>query len=335
MQISYKDSGVSIEAGNMLTGILNKEIKSDNIGNFAGLYEHPYIPEYFLAGCTDGVGTKVIPLIKRGLVETIAIDLIAMNLNDLICTGAKPLFFLDYFATNKLDVEITSKFVIALRDELAKYNCTLLGGETAELGDLIKQGHFDVGGFMVGIVKKDLLLKRENVEEGDVIIALKSSGPHSNGFSLIRALNDNGQLDNDLFEAALKPTYIYAKEINEIVEKNLAHACANITGGGIEDNLIRSIPTGKTAVIDKSKIIKQPLFEKLQELAGEEEAYKTFNMGVGFCIIAPEENFEQISKICEKYEPAIIGKVGRACQPDNMGQKNEKIQRNGIRFRWA
>lgn len=309
MQTTYKDAGVSIEAGNMLTSILNKEIKSENIGNFAGLYEHPYIPDYYLVGCTDGVGTKVIPLAKRGLIETIATDLIAMNLNDLICTGAKPLFFLDYFATNKLDVEITSKFVISLKNELAKYNCTLLGGETAELGSLIKEGHFDVGGFMVGIVKKDKVLSRQNVEIGDIIIALKSSGPHSNGYSLIRALNDNGQLPDNLFETALAPTHIYANEINEIVEKNLAHSCANITGGGIEDNIIRSIPDGKCAFIDKNKIIKQPLFAKLEELVGEDEAYKTFNMGVGFCIIAPKQNAEEILKICEKYESVIIGEI--------------------------
>jgi len=309
VQTTYQDAGVSIDAGNMLTEILNEEIKNDNIGNFAGLYEHPYIPDYYLVGCTDGVGTKVIPLAKRGLIETIAVDLIAMNLNDLICTGAKPLFFLDYFATNKLDVEITSKFVIALKNELAKYNCTLLGGETAELGSLIKEGHFDVGGFMVGIVKKDSVLKKENVEAGDVVIALKSSGPHSNGYSLIRKLNDSNQLSDELFETALKPTYIYANEINKIFEKNLAHACANITGGGIEENLVRSIPEGKTAIIDKSKILKQPLFEKLQELVGEKEAYRTFNMGVGFCIVAPEKNADEIFKICEKYDPTVIGYV--------------------------
>lgn len=309
MQTTYQDAGVSIDASNMLTSILNKEIKSDNIGNFAGLYEHPYIPEYFLVGCTDGVGTKVIPLAKRGYLKTIAIDLIAMNLNDLICTGAKPLFFLDYFATNKLDVEISSKFVIALKDELSKYNCTLLGGETAELGSLIKEGHFDVGGFMVGIVKKESVLKKENVQIGDAIIALKSSGPHSNGFSLIRVLNDSGQLSDKFFEMALEPTYIYAKEINEIVERNLAHSCANITGGGIEDNLSRSIPKGKKVVIDKNKIVKQELFTKLESLVGEAEAYKTFNMGVGFCIVAQKENVQEIFKICEKYEPTIIGEV--------------------------
>lgn len=329
MQTTYEDAGVSINAGNMLTQILNKEIKSDNIGNFAGLFEHPYIPDYYLVGCTDGVGTKVIPLAKRGLIETIATDLIAMNLNDLICTGAKPLFFLDYFATNKLDVDLTSKFVIALKNELVKYNCTLLGGETAELGGLIKENHFDVGGFMVGIVKKDSVLKRENVQTGDVVIALKSSGPHSNGYSLIRALNDSGQLDEVLFESSLKPTYIYANEIMDLVDKNLIHSCANITGGGIEDNLSRAIPEGKCGgkcvIIDKNKIIKQPLFEKLQELVGEDEAYKTFNMGVGFCIIAPKENKEEIFKVCSKYEPTIIGEL----------IENEKIQCSDIRIRWA
>ena len=309
MPISYEDSGVSIKAGDKLTEILNKEVKSDNIGNFAGLYEHPYIPDYFLVGCTDGVGTKVIPLVKRGLVDTIAIDLIAMNLNDLICTGAKPMFFLDYFATNKLDIDITANFVIALKNELAKYKCTLLGGETAELGSLIKEYHFDVGGFMTGIVRKDKVLTRDNVQEGDVIIALKSSGPHSNGFSLIRALHKAGELDDDMFEISLKPTHIYANEIIELADKNLIHACANITGGGIEGNLVRSIPEGKSAVIDKSKIIKQPLFEKLQELVGEDEAYKTFNMGVGFCIIAPQENVSEIFEICDKYEPRLLGEI--------------------------
>lgn len=309
MQPTYEDAGVSIKASNILTQMLNKEIKDDNIGNFAGIFEHPYIPDYFLAACTDGVGTKVIPLVEKGLIQTIAIDLIAMNLNDLICTGAKPLFFLDYFATNKLDVELTSKFVIALKNELEKYNCTLLGGETSELGNLIKENYFDVGGFMVGIVKKETLLKRENVQTGDVIIALKSSGPHSNGFSLIRKLRETGQLSTNYFEKTLEPCYIYANEINEIVENNLAHACANITGGGLYENLERSIPNNKKAIIDKNKIIKQEIFKKLQEIVGEEEAYKTFNMGVGFCIIAPAKNIQKICEICKKYQPVVIGEV--------------------------
>lgn len=313
MHTTYKDSGVDINAANMLTNILNKEIKSEKLENFAdpfaATFEHPYIPEYFLVGCTDGIGTKVIPLAKRERFETIATDLIAMNLNDLICTGAKPMFFLDYFATNKLDVEFTSKFIIALKNELSKYNCKLLGGETSEVGSLIKEGHFDIGGFMVGIVKKDSVLKCENVKENDVVIALKSSGPHSNGFSLIRSLNERGQLSDELFETALEPTYIYAKEILEVVEKNLAHSCANITGGGIDNNLSRSIPSHLKVIWHKDRIIKQELFERLLELVGEAEAYNTFNMGVGFCVVAPKDNAEEIFKICEKYEPTIIGEV--------------------------
>ncbi len=317
-KISYEQAGVSIEAGDKLTAILNREVKSDNIGNFAGLYEHPYIPEYYLVGCTDGVGTKVIPLAERGLVETIATDLIAMNLNDLICVGAKPLFFLDYFATNKLDVEITSKFVIALKNELAKYGCTLLGGETAELGDLVKKGHFDVGGFMTGIVRKDAVLKRENVKAGDVVISLKSSGPHSNGYSLVRALHSAGQLSDTLFETALAPTHIYANEVVELVERGLIHAAANITGGGIEGNLVRSVPKNLCAVVYKDKIPPQPLFKELERLAGEDEAYKTFNMGVGFCLIAPRENVAAINEICAKYEPTIIGEIENAKEGINI-----------------
>lgn len=312
--ISYKDSGVSIEQGDLLTEILRKDMKTDNIGNFAGLYEHPYFPEYYLAGCTDGVGTKVIPLSERQKYETIAIDLIAMNLNDLICTGAKPLFFLDYFATNKLNVEVASKFVLALRAELQKYNCTLLGGETAELGDLVKEGHFDVGGFMVGVVRKDKVLKAQNVKENDIIIALKSSGPHSNGYSLVRKLHDTKLLSDEFFESSLAPTHIYANEVIDLTEQNAFHAAANITGGGIEGNLVRAIPKDLCAVVYKDKITKQPLFEELQKLVGEDEAYKTFNMGVGLCLIIDKKYKDVVFEKCKKFEPFIIGEV----------KKNEK-----------
>ncbi len=305
--ISYEDAGVSIENGDLLTSIIRKDAKTDNIGNFAGLYEHPYIPEYFLAGCTDGVGTKVIPLIERKHYETIAKDLIAMNLNDLICTGAKPMFFLDYLAANSLDVDAAATFVLALRKELDKYGCTLLGGETAELGDLVKEGHFDVGGFLTGIVRKDKVLKRENVKEGDTIVALKSSGPHSNGYSLVRKLHDKKLLNDELFEASLKPTHIYANEVIDLTERELIHAAANITGGGIEGNLVRSIPEHLCAVVYKNKIPKQPIFEELQKLVGEAEAYKTFNMGVGLCLITDKP--EEVMEACKIWEPFVIGEV--------------------------
>ncbi len=302
--LNYEQAGVSIQKADALTELIKQDVKSENIGMFAGLYEHAAFPEYYLVGCTDGVGTKIIPLIEKDRIETIAIDLIAMNLNDMICTGARPLFFLDYFAVNRLDVEITARFVKALKQGLAKYNCTLLGGETAELNDLVTPGHFDVAGFAVGLVKKDKILKKDNVKEGNVIIGLKSSGPHSNGYTLIRKVLFGSDLDE-----ALNPTHIYVEEILELCDKGLTNACANITGGGLEGNLERVIPEGLKLKIDRSKIPPQPVFEKLLSLVDKEEAFKTFNMGVGMCIISSKENAPEIMEICAKYEPFILGEV--------------------------
>ena len=302
--LNYEQAGVSIQKADALTELIRQEVKSDNIGMFAGLYEHAAFPEYFLVGCTDGVGTKIIPLIKRDKIETIAIDLIAMNLNDMVCTGARPLFFLDYFAVNSLDVDVAARFIKALKQELAKYNCTLLGGETAELGDLVTQGHFDVAGFAVGLVKKDKILSRQNVKSGDIIIGLKSSGPHSNGYTLIRKALSEEEMDN-----ALEPTYIYVNEILELCDRGLIKACANITGGGLEGNLQRVIPEGMELKIDRSKIPPQPVFQRLLSLVGEEEAYKTFNMGVGMCVIAAQDRVAEVMEVCKKYEPFILGKL--------------------------
>ncbi len=307
--LDYEQAGVSIKKADELTALLKQDIKSENIGMFAGLYENPAFPEYYLVACTDGVGTKIIPLLKAGKVETAAIDLIAMNLNDMICTGASPLFFLDYFATHKLDVEVTSRFIKALKNELAKYNCALLGGETAELGDLVTEGHFDAGGFAVGLVKKSEILSKNNVRPDDAIIGLESSGPHSNGYTLIRKLHETGQLSDEELNQALEPTYIYVKEILELCNKGLIKVCANITGGGIDDNLKRVIPEGMKPEINRNNIPAQPVFEKLKSLVGEDEAYKTFNMGVGMCIIASKDKTGEVMKVCEKYNPFLLGKV--------------------------
>lgn len=304
--INYEKAGVSIQKADVLTELIKQDLKSDNIGMFAGLYEHAALPEYYLVGCTDGVGTKIIPLVERNKIETIAIDLIAMNLNDMVCTGARPLFFLDYFATHKLDVDVTARFIKALKQELAKYNCTLLGGETAELNDLVTQGHFDVAGFAVGLVKKDKILSKNNVKEGDIIIGLKSSGPHSNGYTLIRKVLSEKEMDQ-----AVEPTYIYVNEILELCDKNLINACANITGGGLIDNLKRVIPDGLNIEIDKNKIPSQPVFERLMALVGEDEAYKTFNMGVGMCIVTSKNNTAQVMDICKKYEPFTLGSISK------------------------
>lgn len=306
---SYKRAGVDVEKADLLTETIKKTLQSDNIGNFAGLYSHPYIPEYYLAGCTDGVGTKLIPLIERGLIDTIAKDLIAMNLNDLVCVGARPLFFLDYFATNKLDLSVTSNFVSALKNELFNYGCALLGGETAELSDLVLPDHFDVAGFAVGIVKKEKVLKSENVQEGDLVIGLSSSGPHSNGFTLIRNLHDESLLTDEEFEKMLEPTHIYVNEILELIDKELINACANITGGGIAGNLSRVIPKNLCANLDFSKIPFSPIFNKLVNIVGAEEAYKVFNMGVGMCVVANKNNKNEIFNVLEKYKPFVIGEI--------------------------
>lgn len=302
--LNYEQAGVSIKKADALTELIKEDVKSENIGMFAGLYEHAAFPDYYLVGCTDGVGTKIIPLLERNKIETIAIDLIAMNLNDMVCTGARPLFFLDYFAVHELDVDVTARFVKELRNELAKYNCTLLGGETAELKDLVTKGHFDVAGFAVGVVKKDKILTKQNVKTGDVVLGLKSSGPHSNGYTLIRKV-----LSAQEMEIALEPTHIYVNEILELCDKNLIKACANITGGGLEGNLSRVIPEGLKANIDRKKIPQQPVFKRLLELVGEEEAYRAFNMGVGICIITSEDKVSEIMEICKKYEPFVLGEV--------------------------
>lgn len=309
---NYKSSGVDLIKADLLTETIKKNLNSENIGNFAGVFEHPCFPDYYLVSCIDGVGTKVIPLIERGLISAIAKDLIAMNLNDLVCLGAKPLFFLDYFSTNKLNLYITSNFIEELHNELANYNCILLGGETAELPDLIKDGHFDVAGFAIGAVKKDNILKKENVKEGDIIIALSSSGPHSNGFTLIRKLHDEKQITDDEFEKMLEPSYIYVNEIIDLTDKNLLKACANITGGGIKGNLTRVIPKDLCAKVNISAIPKNPVFEKLEEILGEEEAYNVFNMGVGMCIITAPENKDKVLDLLGKYNPFEFGEITKS-----------------------
>ncbi|MEI7475023.1 MAG: phosphoribosylformylglycinamidine cyclo-ligase [bacterium] len=307
--MDYKSSGVDLVKADMLTELIAKSVSNKNIGMFAGLYEHPVFKDYYLAACCDGVGTKIIPLLENGMTDSIAQDLIAMNLNDLICLGAKPLFFLDYIAANKIEVELLADFVNSLKQKLKQFDCLLLGGETAELGDLVKENHFDVAGFAVGAVKKTDLLNKENVCENDIVIGLCSSGPHSNGFSLVRKLYNDGLLSEELFKESLKPTHIFVNEIAELVEKGLVKTVAHITGGGIEGNLCRVIPDGLQAEVLKKNIPQTKLFKALLKLISQEEAYKVFNMGVGMCIIAEEKNKDTIFKICEKYAPFEFGRI--------------------------
>ncbi len=306
---TYLESGVDTEKADFLTALIKNTVKSNNIGLFAGITEHPALPDYYIAATSDGIGSKIIPLIDNNLYDFIACDLIAVNFNDLICSGAAPLFFLDYIAVNKLDEIFTGKIIKSLKEQLDIYNTILLGGETSELKDLIKENYFDIAGFSVGLVRKENLLKKENVNKGDIIIGLTSNGIHANGFTLVRKLYKEKLLTCNEFLSALKPSCIYTKEISELCNKKLIKACANITGGGIAANLKRIIPDNLCGEIDLKLIPPQQIFEKIKKYTGEQEAYKVFNMGVGFCIIANPENFDEIIKICKKYNPFKLGVI--------------------------
>ena len=316
--LTYKDSGVNIQKANILTNIIKETVRNNNIGMFAGLFEHPVLNDYYIAAATDGIGSKIIPLIDNNMPECISKDLIAMCLNDLICTGAAPLFFLDYIATNKLEVEFISKVISYLNKNLAEYNCILLGGETSELKDLISERYFDIAGFAIGLVNKKSVLRKENVKENDIIIGLASNGIHSNGFTLIRKLYKQELITKEELISTLKPTDIYVKEIIELDNKNLIHACANITGGGIIDNMKRIIPDNLCALLNQKSIPEQEIFNKIEKIIGYDEAYKTFNMGCGFCIIAPSENKDKIKKICKKFNPFEFGVVVKNDQNCNI-----------------
>ncbi len=309
---TYKNSGVNLENSKLLSNLLISKFKSQNFNNFAGIYKLQNLDGYCLTATTDGIGTKIIPLIEKKMFKTMAQDLAAMNLNDIICTGSKPLFFLDYLALNKLEPELISNFLEELNKILTAHGCTLLGGESSELGDFIKEGQFDAAGFLVGIVPERNLLKPENVKENDIVIGLKSSGIHSNGFSIIRKLYNDKILSNDEFTKTLVPTKIYVNEVLELCNKKLAKNLANITGGGILSNIERAIPEGLCAVLDKNSIPKPEIFNILEKYIEKDEMYRIFNMGAGFCIICDKENIDEILKIVKIHEPFIFGTIEKS-----------------------
>lgn len=301
---TYKNSGVDLENSNKLISLLLKNGVSNN--EFAGVFEHPLLKDYYLVSSTDGIGTKIEPLFKRKLYNTLALDLLAMNFNDILTLGARPLFFLDYIAVNKLNPEVISNFITELKKESNKYNCPLLGGETSELNNLFTENSIDISGFVVGLVKKDNILKKENIKKDDVIIALKSSGVHSNGFSLLRKLDEKKLIN---IENYLSPTLIYTNEVSLLADEKKIKCSANITGGGIKDNLKRIIPNKFKALVYENKIIKDKIFLDLEKILPKEECYKTFNMGVGFILITDKINVPYVLEKTKKYNSYILGKI--------------------------
>jgi len=317
---SYKDAGVDIDAGNEFVENIKPYVKSTatsgvlgTIGSFAGAFELPkgYKNPVILAG-TDGVGTKLKLAIDTKKFDTVGIDLVAMCVNDLLCNFGEPLFFLDYYATAKLEVQEATQVVKGIAKGCILSQCALIGGETAEMPGMYKKGDFDLAGFCVGIAEKDELNRLTKVQKGDILIALPSSGIHSNGFSLVRkllleelamSLEDDFQ-GKKLKDVLLEPTRIYVKEFKE--NKDKINALAHITGGGITENLPRVLPQNLTAVVNKRKIKVLPIFEFMSKYIEPEEMYRTFNMGIGMILVVNPEN---VPKVLASTNGYVIGEL--------------------------
>jgi len=268
--------------------------------------------------CTDGVGTKIEIANLLNKYDTIGIDLVAMSVNDLIVQGAKPLFFLDYISINKIDLKKMKSIISGIVKGCSISQCSLVGGETAEMPDTYEKGKFDIAGFAVGIIDRKKILNKNKIRKGDLILAIPSSGLHSNGFSLVRHLlkikNINIKKNSFLKKELIKPTRIYVKEILNLVKRDLLNGCANITGGGLADNISRVIPSNLCAEIDLDKIKPLEIFNWLKKnKISDNEMLKTFNCGVGFCLIINPKNIKKINKFfLKEYKPYIIGKISKS-----------------------
>ena len=297
----------------------NTETKSfKNIGSFGSIFDLSQLKmkNPVIVSSTDGVGTKIEIANQLKRYNTIGIDLVAMCVNDLIVQGAKPIFFLDYIAVDKLNLNKVKKILDGIVSGCKLAGCALIGGETAEMPGTYGKNKFDLAGFSVGLVEKKDLLKKSKVKLNDVILAIPSSGLHSNGYSLIRHIlkkKKNSILPSYIKKELIKPTKIYVKELNKINNKKLINGCANITGGGLLNNLIRVIPDKLSLNIDLSKIKTKSIFKWLKKNnISDSELLKTFNCGIGFCLITNKKNIKKIEKIFSKrYRPYQIGLISK------------------------
>ncbi len=324
IQNSYKKSGVNISLANTLVKHISKLSKKDVkktknpldkdlIGGFGSLFDISKIKikDPVIVSCTDGVGTKIDLANKFKKFDTIGIDLVAMCVNDLIVQGAKPLFFLDYIAVGKLNLGKTKKILKGIFKGCSLSNCRLIGGETAEMPGIYSKDKFDLAGFSVGIVSKKQILGKHKVRNNDIILAVPSNGLHSNGFSLVRSIIKRKTIKKNLRKELLKPTKIYTKEILPLVNKKLISSAAHITGGGLIENLIRSVPNHLSVKIDLSKIKISKIFKWIKSKnITDKEMLNTFNCGVGFCLIVPKKNINLIKNhFSNKFLPYEIGMI--------------------------
>ena len=322
-KFTYHKSGVNINAADNFVKFISSissnnkgKKKFNNIGGFGSISDVPKnLKNPKIVACTDGVGTKVeiANLLKK--YDTIGIDLVAMSVNDLIVKGARPLLFLDYISINKIDLKKLKSILKGIVKGCNISNCELVGGETAEMPGTYEKGKFDIAGFAVGIVDEKKILKKKNIKKNDLVLAIPSSGIHSNGYSLVRYVLKNKKInlkkDPFLKKELLRPTKIYVNEVLNLIDNNLINGCANITGGGLADNIKRVVPDGLVANINLDKIKTKEIFKWLKKNDIEDkEMLKTFNCGVGFCLIIKPKNLDKIKKFFTKeFKPYVIGKI--------------------------
>ncbi len=322
--IDYKKSGVDIDKANLFVKKIKPIVNStktnrvlEDIGPFAAFYSIKEFKKYkhpVLVSSTDGVGTKIKLCIATGKLEVAGYDLVAMNVNDIITTGAMPLFFLDYFATSKLDVEVGKKLIKGIVKGCKDSKMSLVGGETAELPGFYKKEEFDLAGFSVGIVDKDRVVKGDRIKSGDLLVGLPSSGPHSNGYSLIRKLFRIKEVKEYWYRYLLKPTRIYVKDILNLLSNGLdIKGMSHITGGGFYDNIERILPKNLDAVIDKGSWEIGRIFKEIQKRAKIEDSkmYRTFNMGIGFVLVLSEKEYKRMDSTFKRLGKKcyLIGRV--------------------------
>ncbi len=320
---TYKKSGVNIKAAdkfvNFISSVSTKKRgkkKFSNIGGFGSITNIPSnIKQPKIVACTDGVGTKIEIANTLNKFDTIGIDLVAMSVNDLIVQGAKPLIFLDYISINKINIKKLKSIIKGIINGCKQSDCELVGGETAEMPGTYEKGKFDIAGFAVGIVEQNKILNKNKIKKNDFILAIPSSGLHSNGYSLVRYFIKQNKIDikknKFLKSQLLKPTKIYAKEVLKLINKDLINGCANITGGGLADNIKRIIPNRLSANINLNNIKTSKIFKWFKKKGiSEKEMLKTFNCGVGFCLIVDYKKLNKINKYFSKeYRPYVIGKI--------------------------
>jgi len=320
--ISYKDAGVDIEAGDQLVERIKpfakKTMRAEvlgGIGGFGSLFEVPKkYKEPILVSGTDGVGTKLKLAFELNKHDTVGIDLVAMSVNDILVQGAEPLFFLDYFACGKLDVETASQVIKGIAEGCAQSGCALVGGETAEMPGMYPEGEYDLAGFAVGVVEKSEIINGKTIQPGDVVIGLASSGAHSNGYSLIRKIISNEKADflgpfdgKTLKDIVMEPTRLYVKSILKLKETIEIKGMAHITGGGITENIPRILEEDLMAEIQSSSWPLPKLFQWLQEKGNipNAELYRTFNCGIGMAIVMDRKDVAKAKQILQEFNETV------------------------------